>query len=125
MATGTVSQWIFSVQSLGLKKPSSVWELAEVFCCFFFRKFLTFSISQVPVVLIFTKFEVFKDKCYSVLQAQGRGHQEAKNEAPELANEIFQNEYLSRIQNTEFPPKTYVCLEGNIIFFIQSLNSYK
>ena len=74
-----------------------------------------FSISQVPVVLIFTKFEALKDKCYSKLRDQGKSHQEAINEVPELANEIFQNEYLSRIQNTEFPPKTYVCLAGNII----------
>ncbi len=84
-----------------------------------------FSISQVPVVLIFTKFEALKDKCYSKLREQGKDHQEADHEVPELAKKIFRNEYLSRIQNTEFPPKTYVCLEGNIIFFIQSLNSYK
>ena len=79
----------------------------------------------MPVVLIFTKFEALEDKCYSKLRDQGKGHQEAKNELPELANKIFRNEYLSRIQNTEFPPKTYVCLAGNIIFFIQPLNSYK
>ncbi len=85
-----------------------------------------FSISQVPVVLIFTKFEALEDKCYSKLRDQGKGHQEAINGVPELANEIFQNEYLPRIQNTEFPPKTYVCLAGNnVVFFIQSLNSYK
>jgi hypothetical protein len=80
---------------------------------FFARKFLTFLISQVPVVLIFTKFDALEDKCYSKLREQGKSHQEAKNELPELANKIFQNEYLSRIENTEFPPKTYVCLAGD------------
>ena len=68
----------------------------------------------MPVVLIFTKFDALKDKCYSKLRDQGKSHQEAKNEVPGLANKTFQDEYLSCIENTEFPPKTYVCLEGNI-----------
>jgi hypothetical protein len=84
-----------------------------IFVFFFSWKFLTYLISQVPVVLIFTKFDALEDKCYSELRQQGKSHQEAKDELPELANKIFQNEYLSRIKNTEFPPKTYVCLAGN------------
>ena len=70
----------------------------------------------MPVVLIFTKFDALKDKCYSKLRDQGKTHQEAKNELPGLANKTFQNEYLSRIENTEFPPKTYVCLAGNMLY---------
>jgi len=42
-------------------------------------------------------------------------HQEAKSAMPELANKIFQDEYLPRVLDTEFPPKTYVCLAGNIL----------
>jgi len=39
-------------------------------------------------------------------------HQEAKSAMPELANKIFWDEYLPRVLDTEFPPKTYVCLSG-------------
>ena len=42
-------------------------------------------------------------------------HQEAKSAMPELANKIFWDEYLPRVLDTEFPPKTYVCLTGNIL----------
>jgi hypothetical protein len=33
----------------------------------------------------------------------------------EFANKIFQNEYLSHVLATDFPPKVYVCLAGNIL----------
>jgi hypothetical protein len=39
-------------------------------------------------------------------------HQEAKSAMHELANKTFQDEYLPRVLDTEFPPKTYVCLAG-------------
>jgi len=80
----------------------------------YFWNFLIFSIFQVPVVLIFTKFDALENKCYTQLRHQGMNHQEAKSAMPELANKIFQDEYLPRVLNTEFPPKTYVCLAGNI-----------
>ena len=34
----------------------------------------------------------------------------------ELANKIFQQEYLPRILDAEFPPKTYICLAGNRLY---------
>jgi hypothetical protein len=82
---------------------------------FFFWKFLIFSIFQVPVVLIFTKFDALEDMCYNKLRSQGKNHQEAEDAMHELANKIFQNEYLSRVLATDFPPKAYVCLAGNIL----------
>ena len=70
----------------------------------------------MPVVLIFTKFDALENKCYNKLRYQGKDHQEAKSAMPELANKIFQDEYLPRVLDTEFPPKTYVCLAGNILY---------
>ena len=88
-----------------------------IFFCFFFWEFnfLMFFIFQVPVVLIFTKFDALQDKCYHKLRSQGKNHQEAKDAMHELANKIFQNEYLSRVLATDFPPKAYICLAGNIL----------
>ena len=35
----------------------------------------------------------------------------------EFANKIFQNKYLSCVLATDFPPKAYICLAGNVLFF--------
>ena len=79
---------------------------------------------QVPVVLIFTKFDALEDMCYGKLRNQGKSHEGASMEVPELANKIFQEEYLSRILDAEFPPKTFICLAGNMYYIlINSLNS--
>ena len=78
--------------------------------------FLIFSIIQVAVVLIFTKFDALEDMCYNKLRSQGKNHQEAEDAVHELANKTFQNDYLSQVLATDFPPKTYVCLAGNILF---------
>jgi hypothetical protein len=70
----------------------------------------------VPVVLIFTKFDALVDMCYNKLRSQGKNHQEAENAVHELAKKTFQDEYLSRVLATDFPPKTYICLAGNTLF---------
>jgi hypothetical protein len=75
---------------------------------------LTSSTLQVPVVVIFTKFDALADKCYNKLRNQGKSHQEAKKDMMDLAKEIFEDKYLPRVLHTEFPPKAYVCLAGNI-----------
>ena len=84
----------------------------------FFWKFQILTMFQVPVVLIFTKFDALAAKCYNKLRCQGKNHQEAKSAMPELANRIFQDEYLPRVLDTKFPPKTYVCLAGNIWYSV-------
>ena len=76
----------------------------------------------MPVVLIFTKFDALEVKCYSKLREQGKNHEDASIQVLELANKTLQEEYLPRVLDAEFPPKTYVCLAGNmlhsdIIFF--------
>ena len=68
----------------------------------------------MPVVLIFTKFDALVDKCYHKLRVQGKNHQEAKAAMHESAEKTFQDEYLSCVLATNFPPKTHVCLAGNI-----------
>src|SRR6266446_9102634 len=98
---------MISVQSLGLKKHSSVLELAEVYLLFLFSEVPIIYIFQVPVVLIFTKFDALEDMCYGKLRGQGKSHEEASIQMLELANKIFQQEYLPRILDAEFPPKTY------------------
>jgi hypothetical protein len=69
----------------------------------------------VPVVLIFTKFDALEDMCYNKLRSQGKNHQEAEDTMHELAIKTFQNEYLSRVLATDFPPKAFICLAGNIL----------
>jgi len=69
----------------------------------------------VPVVVIFTKFDALEDMCYSKLRGQGKSHEEASIQIADLANKTFEQEYLPCILDAKFPPKTYVCLAGNII----------
>jgi len=70
----------------------------------------------VPIVLIFTKFDALEDMCYGKLRDQGKSHEEASIQMLELANKTFQQEYLPRILDAEFPPKTYICLAGNRLY---------
>jgi hypothetical protein len=67
-------------------------------------------------VVIFTKFDALEDMCYNKLRSQGKTHQEAEDTVHELANKTFQNEYLSPVLATDFPPKAYIHLAGNILF---------
>ena len=114
---------MINVQSLGLNRHSLVLELAEVFFFFFFPvQPLIMSFFQVPVVLIFTKFDALELKCYSKLREEGKSHEEASIQVPELANKTFQDEYLSRVLGANFPPKTYVCLSGEIFILIDFFN---
>ena len=69
----------------------------------------------MPVVLIFTKFDALEVKCYSKLREQGKNHEDASIQVLELANKTLQEEYLPRVLDAEFPPKTYVCLAGNML----------
>jgi hypothetical protein len=75
------------------------------------------SFFQVPVVLIFTKFDALELKCYSKLREEGKSHEEASTQMPELAYKTFQDEYLPHVLGAKFPPKTYVCLSGKILYF--------
>ena len=74
-------------------------------------------------MLIFTKFDALEDKCYNKLREEGKSHEEASIQVPELTNKIFQDKYLPRVLGANFPPKTYVCLGGNILYFYIFLNN--
>ena len=69
----------------------------------------------MPVVLIFTKFDALVDMCYNKLRSEGKNPQEAKDSMHDLANKTFQKEYLSHVLATNFPPKAYIHLAGNIL----------
>ena len=66
------------------------------FFCFFVHSLIT-SFFQVPVVLIFTKFDALELKCYSKLREEGKSHEEASIQVLELAHKTFQDEYLPRV----------------------------
>ena len=67
-------------------------------------------------MVIFTKYDALELKCYSKLREQGKSHEEASIQMPKFANKILQDEYLPRVLGAKFPPKTYVCLTGNVLY---------
>jgi hypothetical protein len=106
-----------SALCLEVKKHFLVWELAVVYFYFFLLQISESFVLQVPVVLIFTKFDALVEKSYHKLRLQGKNHQEAKAVMHDSADKTFQDEYLSRVLATDFPPKTYICLAGRILYF--------
>ena len=105
--------------SAGEKSFFSLGTGSGIFIVHFLIHFLILSpLLQVPVVLVFTKFDALVEKCYHKLRLQGKNHHEAKAGMHEFANKIFHQEYLSRVLATSFPPKAYICLAGNLFFFI-------
>ena len=92
------------------------WQRYIFFIFYFFVEVIDIFKFQVPVVLIFTKFDALEDMCYGQLRGQGKHHEEASIQMLELANKIFQQEYLPHILDAEFPPKTYICLAGNRLY---------
>ena len=72
-------------------------------------------------MLIFTKFDALEDKCYSKLREEGKSHEEASMQLPELAKKTFQDKYLPHVLGAKFPPKTYICLAGNILYYSYGL----
>ena len=71
------------------------------------------SLSSVPVIVIFTKFDALHAVAFGELRDQGRGIQEAVVMAPKHAEEIFKNnDYYRMLQGKEFPSKNFVCMGG-------------
>jgi hypothetical protein len=70
----------------------------------------------VPVIAIFTKFDALHTVAFGELRAQGKGIQEALAMAPKQAEEMFKdNNYYGMLQATEFPPRSCVCMGGELI----------
>jgi len=121
LSTGTASLWMTSARYLQLKKHFLNWELVVVHSLFFFSFWVSYIFYLlVPVVVIFTKFDALVLKSYNKLRNQQKNHEEAKSAMHELANKTFQDHYLAQVQATEVPPKTYICLAGNILYLCKA-----
>ena len=71
------------------------------------------SMSSVPVIVVFTKFDALHAVAFGELREQGRSIQEAGALAPEHAKEIFKrNGYYNRVQAMKFPPRNFICMGG-------------
>ena len=71
------------------------------------------SLSSVPVIVVFTKFDALHAVAFGELREQGMSIREATALAPEHAKEIFKrNSYYSRVQAMKFPPRNFICMGG-------------
>ena len=96
----------FSSQSLGLERVRMICDLCDLL-----------SLSLVPVIAIFTKFDALHTVAFGELREQGKGIQEALAMAPKHAEQVFKNnDYCGMLQAKEFPPKNFVCMGGELLF---------
>ncbi|KAN0077997.1 hypothetical protein V8E55_010054 [Tylopilus felleus] len=55
-------------------------------------------IRDVPIIVIFTKMDVLENRAFAQLLDRGMAPRDAKQEAPNQLKEIFQRDYLIRLQ---------------------------
>ncbi|KAJ3481217.1 hypothetical protein NLI96_g7813 [Meripilus lineatus] len=72
--------------------------------------FFDLGTGKIPVVAVFTKFDSMIMKCWNELD-DTRFIEGSQAEAKQKAVEIFEKEYLPRVQNRNYPPKTYLLLQ--------------
>ena len=65
----------------------------------------------VPLVTLFTKFDAQIIQEYAKL-ADLEVHKDNWEQARENAEKFYHEVYVSKVQNTKYPPKGYVALEG-------------
>ncbi|KDQ50352.1 hypothetical protein JAAARDRAFT_100931, partial [Jaapia argillacea MUCL 33604] len=65
----------------------------------------------VPVIAIFTKFDAQINIAFGKLLENNKSDQEAFQEAPQYAEEVFQEQYLSRLKSVPYQPKKWMCLK--------------
>ena len=70
---------------------------------------------SVPVIAVFTKFDALVDKSYNQLRKEGIGRRGAKDRAPGHATEFFEKNQLIMINETPYPPKSWVCLSSDFL----------
>ena len=76
------------------------------------------SLPSVPVIAIFTKFDALHTVAFGELRDQGKGVRDAVAMAPKQAEHMFENgDYCGMLQATEFPPKSFVCMAGELIIY--------
>ncbi|KDQ19318.1 hypothetical protein BOTBODRAFT_27904 [Botryobasidium botryosum FD-172 SS1] len=74
--------------------------------------FDTIDTGTVPVIAIFTKFDVLDAAAFSALSDQGLPFAEAQRKAPEHAQEQFDQDLLPLIKQLAHPPRAVVCLRN-------------
>ena len=70
--------------------------------------------SVVPVIAVFTKFDMLVGECWEKVDESLRYSEEGEHMAQQQAQKIFEKEFLNRIETKN--PKTFVCLSGRFLF---------
>ncbi|KAG1752222.1 hypothetical protein EDB19DRAFT_1870682, partial [Suillus lakei] len=66
---------------------------------------------NIPVMVLFTKFDALYDVAFAQLREEGTSRKDAKGLAPKRAEESFANgPQLEFLENVQWPPKSHVCL---------------
>ncbi|KAG1810387.1 GTP-binding protein [Suillus plorans] len=69
---------------------------------------------NIPVIVLFTKFDALYDESYAQLKSQGASMEEAEERAPKHAEESFaigsQLKFLYHSKEIRRPPKCHICL---------------
>ncbi|KAF7333934.1 GTP-binding protein [Mycena sanguinolenta] len=69
-----------------------------------------FSVS-VPVIAIFTKFDGLIQEVFSELRGDGKSVLDAKNAAPERAQEVLISNFIGPLKTTKFRPSDFVRMD--------------
>ena len=72
--------------------------------------------SVVPVIAVFTKFDMLVGECWEKVDESLRYSEEGEHMAQQQAQEIFKKEFLDRIRSKR--PKKFVCLSGKLLIFL-------
>ncbi|KAG2062870.1 hypothetical protein BDR04DRAFT_1235631, partial [Suillus decipiens] len=69
---------------------------------------------SIPVIVLFTKFDALYDTAYAELKSQGASMEEAEEQAPKRAEDLFamgpQLNFLYHSKDIRRPPKCHICL---------------
>jgi hypothetical protein len=76
---------------------------------------------EVPVILIFTKFDALDAIAFTNLEREGKAIEEAESEAPQRAREEFEKYELPRFMNHVYRPNGIVCLRSKCTFSLWML----
>jgi GTPase len=74
-------------------------------------------LSEVPVIVVFTKFDCIIDEAFQDLEAKSKSSEEAVDRAQEHAKAMFEAKpHMKAINNSRYRPKRYVFMYGE--FFV-------
>ncbi|KDQ18699.1 hypothetical protein BOTBODRAFT_104023 [Botryobasidium botryosum FD-172 SS1] len=78
--------------------------------------FDTIDTGSVPVIAIFTKFDILDSAAFNTLSAGGVPFKEAQKMAPERTQARFNHNFLPLLQKVAHPPRAVVCLRSEAQF---------